>query len=322
MHAVSEPKVAVLGAGEVAATFSYGLLLSGLETELLIVDRERDHAEELALELQQALLFSSPRKIHAGTIAEAAAADLIVICGGQQRNLSTAEYQQENLHLIQALAAEISGTNSSAIILVGAPPLDLLTFAAWRLSGLPREQVFGSGTIETSATLRYLLGKHFRVDPASVHAYVLGGDGGEVPIWSSASIAGMSVKDACKAHGCPDALLQSLFRDVQARVSPPHLGQIGHLSAGAGLLRLATAVLRNENHIFTVSTVLRNEYGIRNAAFSVPAVIGRNGIDRILHVELGDEEVAELLACGRRNEEAIKNAHLPEYHGATVNEVC
>ncbi|HET6934970.1 MAG TPA: hypothetical protein VFI72_09025, partial [Candidatus Angelobacter sp.] len=84
----------------------------------------------------------------------------------------------------------------------------------------------------------------------------------------------------------------------------------------------ATAVLRNENHIFTVSTVLRNEYGIRNAAFSVPAVIGRNGIDRILHVELGDEEVAELLACGRRNEEAIKNAHLPEYNGATVNEVC
>lgn len=308
MNTVAQTRIAVVGAGNTGASFAYTLLLSGFHPQILFVDPDLRKAEEQALDLQQASVFSHPHEIRAATMAELAQAAMIVLCGAQQGpGEGPDELLERNLELVRETMLHLKGSNPLAIVLVGAAPVDVLTYATWKLSGLPRTQVIGTGTIAETATLRYLLGRHFRVDPHSVHAYVLGGNGGKLPIWSSATIAGMYITEVCKAHGCPPAVLQSIFNEVRDRTANVDAHpDAAYLSTGAALARIAAAILGNENHVFSVSTVLQNEYGLRDTALSVPAVIGEKGIDRILRVELNDEEVARLLACGEKTQRDLK----------------
>lgn len=323
MQPVLQTKIAVVGAGEIGAGFAYALLLGDFNVEITFIDRIPARAVETALDLQQAMIFSHPHEIRAGSFAEIAQADLIVIAGPRSRSgQKPADVQAETLELLQDVGREISHANREVLILVGAAPNDLLTYAAWKLSGLPRNQVIGTGTMHESATLRYVLGRHFRVDPRSVHVYVLGGDGGQVPIWSSATIAGMPITETCKAHGCPPAVLDSLFHEAQDRVRQAAGRSTGHFAAGAPLAWLASSVLRNEHHIFAVSAVLHNDYGMTDSAFSVPVVIGDKGIDRILHVEVNDQEMPELLSSGFRTQEAVRKIGVMEHQHAPVNEIC
>jgi L-lactate dehydrogenase len=313
MNRVGQTRIAIVGAGNTAASFAYTLLLSDVNAQILFVDPDLHKAEEQALDLQQASVFSVPHEVRAATMAELSHVAMIVVCGAQlQAGEGSQELLERNLGLIRE-AMQHASHNPAAIVLIGAEPVDLLTYAAWKISGLPRMQVIGSGTIAETATLRYLLGRHFRLDPRSVHAYVLGGNGGKLPIWSSATIAGMYITDVCKAHGCPPAVLQSTFNEVRDRTANLEAHpEAAWLSAGSGLARIAIAIMRNENHVFSVSAVLQNEYGLVDTALSVPAVIGEKGIDRILRVELNDEEVARLLACGEKTQRAVKTLNLGE----------
>lgn len=316
MSTVAQTRIAVVGAGNTGSSFAYTLLMSGLHPQILFADPDLAKAEEQALDLQQASVFSHPHEIRAAGMAELGQAAMTVICGTQQKPGESAdELLERNLELIREAMLHVKGRNPAAIILVGAAPIDLLTYAAWKFSGLPRMQVIGTGTIAETATLRYLLGRHFRLDPRSVHAYVLGGNGGKVPVWSSATIAGMYVTEVCKAHGCPPAVLQSIFNEVRDRTANVDAHpEAAYLSTGAALARIAAAILRDENHVFSVSAVLQNEYGLRDTALSVPAVIGEKGIDRILRVELNDEEVARLLACGEKTQRDLKTLDLRQHH--------
>jgi len=314
MSTVLQTRVAVVGAGNTGSSFAYSLLLSGLSPQILFVDPDLRKAEEQALDLQQASVFSVPHEVRAATMAELSNASIIAICGAQhQPGVRGDELAERNLNLIRQTTLHVSGKNPAAIILVGADPVDLLTYAAWKFSGLARQQVIGTGTVAETATLRYLLGRHFRLDPRSVHAYVLGGDAGKFPVWSSATIAGMYITEVCKAHGCPPAVLNSIFNEVRDRTANLEAHpEAAWLSTGSGLARIAGAILRNENHVFSVSTVLQNEYGLADTALGVPAVIGEKGIDRILRVELNDDEVARLLACGEKTRRSIRNLELDQ----------
>lgn len=323
MNNAGQPKIAVVSAGSAGASFSYTMLLSGLNPEIVFIDPDLHRAEEQALDLQQATIFSHHREVRAGGMSELGQAEITVLCdAGHKAGEAPEDLLRTNLELIREAAVEIAGRNPSGIILVGANPVDALTYAAWKLSGLPRKQVIGTGTLVQTATLRHLLGRHFRLDPNSVHAYVLGGNGGKLPIWSSATIAGMYVTDVCKAHGCPPAVLQSIFSEVRDRTTNSQCHpEAGPLSTGAGLARIATAILRDEQHVLSVSTVLKNEYGLSDTAVSVPVVIGQRGIDRILHLELSDDEVARLLACGATTRKTIQGLDLHELR-CVLSEVC
>lgn len=315
MNTVAQTRIAVVGAGNTGASFAYTLLLSGLHPQILFVDPDPQKAEEQALDLQQASLFFHPHEIRAAMTAEVEHAAITVFCGVQQKSDESAhEWLERNLELLRATTLHLKAMNPAAIVLVGAAPVDLLTYAAWKVSALPRAQVIGTGTIAETATLRYLLGRHFRVDPHSVHAYVLGGNGGKLPIWSSATIAGMYITEVCKAHGCPPAVLQSIFNEVRDRTANLQIHpEAAYLSTGAALARIAAAILRDENHVFSISAVLQREYGLRDAVLSVPGVIGAKGIDRVLRVELNDEEVARLLACGEKTQREIESLDLGQH---------
>lgn len=323
MNTVAQTKIAVVGTGSTAASLAYTLLLTGVHCQILMVGPEISDAEEQALELQQAAVFFHPQEVRAAAISELSQASITVFCGLQWRPGEGAHaLLHRNMEFLREITLHIKGRNPGAIILLGAPSVETLTYAAWKFSDLPRNQVIGTGTIAQTATLRYLVGRHFNVDAHSVHAYVLGGNGDRVPVWSSATIAGMYIQDVCMAHGCPPAVLQSIFNEVRDRTANMDAHpDAASLSTAAGLARVTAAILANENHVFSVATVLDHEFGMNDTVISVPVVIGAKGIDRILRVELNDGEVARLLACGEKTRTAIATLDLAPRHFA-LSEVC
>ena len=212
-----------------------------------------------------------------------------------------------NGEIWRQIIPEIVRHNPEGILLIATNPVDVLTYAALKISGLPAQRVLGSGTILDSARFRYLLSEHFRVDSRSVHAFVLGEHGdSEVPVWSLANIAGMKLDDFCRAQGVEftAADKQRIYestRDAAYRIIERKGAT--YYAVAAGLIRITAAILRNQNTVFSVSTLIRDYYEIDDVCLSVPAVLNRDGIDRALRLKLSDEEAAGL----RRSAEILKS---------------
>lgn len=313
MSFVVPVKIAIVGAGKVGSTFAYSALLRGLASEIILIDKDISRAEGEAMDLQHTMPFSHQAEIRASNLLDTAGAAITVICAGQrlQPGLSLSDLLDHNTAVIKEIIPQIAEVNPDGIILIATTPVDVLTYGAWKLSGFARRQVIGTGTILETARFRYLLGRHFGIEPRSVHAYILGENGeSELPVWSSANVAGMPITDMCKTHGCDPSALDDIFKQTREagegilarKGSPDH-------AIAAALVEMAQSILQNEKKVFSVSTVLLHEYGMQEVALSVPTVLSREGVERILHVELNDQEVAELLYSGRKIESEIHHAN-------------
>src|SRR5215467_13755910 len=302
-------KIAVVGAGQVGASFAYAALLRGLAAELVLIDKDVARAQGEAMDLQHTVPFCHRTEVRASNLLDTAGAAITVICAGKQPrpNQDPSDVLEHNAAVIKEIVPLISEVNPDGIILVATNPVDAMTYGAWKLSGLPRRQVIGSGTILETARFRYLLGQHFRVEPRSVHAYILGENGEtEVPVWSSATIAGIPITELCKTHGCDSSALQDIFnRTRNASAELLRYKGSSSFAIGMALVQMAESIIRNERRVFSVSTVLASEYGMKDVALSVPTVLSNEGVDGILRLKLDDREVAELLRCGRKIESAI-----------------
>jgi L-lactate dehydrogenase len=308
MSYVQPVKLAVIGAGRVGTSFSYAALLNGLASELVLIDADTARAEAAAFDFQEAAPFAHPVQVRAGTMLDVAGAAITVICAGERPSAghSPSDVLLQNSDVIKRIIPTIAELNPEGIILLATSPVDVLTYGAWKISGLSRRQVIGVGTMVETARFRSLLGRQFRIEPGSVQAYVLGENGdSELPIWSGATIAGMPIPEACFAHGYETAALDALFNGAAATREQK---ASSHHATAVALLKVAEAILRDEKRVFPVCSVLLGEYGLSRVALSVPTVLGREGVDRILRLELSDTEVAELLFSGRKVEREIQRA--------------
>jgi L-lactate dehydrogenase len=185
--------------------------------------------------------------------------------------------------------------------------VDVLAYEAWQLSGLPPERVIGSGTILDTARFRYLLGQHLGVDPRSVHAFIAGEHGdSEVPLWSSANVAGMRLEPYCVAHGCrfDEHTRERLFTSTRdAAYAIINSKGATYYAVAAGLARIVEAILRDQHTVLSVSNLVRGAYGVEDVFLSLPAVVGRRGIERVLQLELSPEEQHGL----RRSAEVLRS---------------
>src|SRR5919199_1308180 len=198
-------RVAVIGAGHVGATFAYTLELSGLASEIVLIDVDRERAAGEAMDLGHAVPFSHPTRIWAGNYADCAGAVVTVITAGanQKPGETRLDLVRKNARVLAEVVPRVVEANPDGLIVTATNPVDVLAYEAWQLSGLPPERVIGSGTILDTARFRFLLGQHLGVEPRSVHAFIAGEHGeGEVPLWSSANVAGMRLEPYCAAHGC------------------------------------------------------------------------------------------------------------------------
>ncbi|HKN37345.1 MAG TPA: L-lactate dehydrogenase [Terriglobales bacterium] len=301
-------RVAVVGVGNVGATFAYALLLSGLAAEIALIDVNRAKAEGEAMDLNHAVPFSHPTKIWAGDFPDCAQAAVVVMAAGanQKPGETRLDLIYKNATIWRQVIPEIVKHNRSTILLIATNPVDALTYAAWKLSGLPSHQVIGSGTTLDTARFRYLLSQQFGVDARSVHAYIIGEHGdSEVPVWSLANIAGMHLKEFAAAQGqaYDPRIMDEIFRQTRdaAYLIIERKGAT-YYAVAAGLMRITQAILRNQNTVLSVSSLIEDYYGISNVCLSLPTVVNRNGVEKVLRIELDHEEVERL----RRSADVLK----------------
>jgi L-lactate dehydrogenase len=302
-------RIAVVGAGNVGATFAYALLLHGLATEIVLVDADRAKAEGEVMDLNHAVPFAHPTRIWAGDTADCAGADVTVIAAGaaQSPGETRIDLLRRNAAVFRQIVPEVVRHNPSGILLVATNPVDVLTYAAQKLSDLPAHQVIGSGTTLDTARFRYLLSQYFGVDPRSVHAFIIGEHGdSEVPVWSLANIAGMRLTEFCAAQGMTydPAEMDAIFRQTRdAAYKIIERKGATYYAVAAGLVRIVEAILRDQRTVLPISSHVQDYYGIRDVCLSLPAVVGRRGIERVLRLELNPAEIDGL----RRSADVLKN---------------
>lgn len=301
-------RVAVVGVGNVGATFAYALLLSGLAAEIVLVDVDHARAEGEAMDLNHTVPFAHPTHIWAGDYGDCAGAAVTVIAAGanQRPGESRLDLVRKNAAIFRQIVPEVAHHNPDGILLVATNPVDVLTYTAWKLSGLPSHRVCGSGTILDTARFRYLLSEHYGVDPRSVHAYILGEHGdSEVPAWSLANIAGMRLPEFCAANGLvyDRAAMDDIFRQTRdAAYQIIERKAATYYAVAAGLMRIVEAILRDQSTVLSVSSLIDGYLGIDDVCLSLPTVLDRGGVERVLRLELDADEVAGL----RRSAEILK----------------
>jgi L-lactate dehydrogenase len=293
-------RVAVVGVGNVGATFAYALLLSGLASEIVLIDANRAKAEGEAMDLNHTVPFTHSTRVWPGDFADCAGASVTVFAAGasQKPGETRLDLINKNAAIWRQIVPEVVKHNPNGILLIATNPVDALSYAAWKLSGLPAERVIGSGTILDTARFRYLLSQHFGVDARSIHAYIIGEHGdSEVPVWSLANIAGMRLPEFCKAQNLPhdQEAMDEIFlqtRDAAYRIIE-RKGST-YYAVAAGLMRITQAILRDQSTVLSVSSLIQDYYGISDVYLSLPTVIDRRGVENVLRLELSPDEIEKL----------------------------
>ena len=290
-------KVCIVGAGSVGATFAYTLMQSGLAREIVLIDLDADRAQGEAMDLNHGLFFAPPVDIRAGGYDDVADAALIVITAGakQQPGESRLDLVQRNVAICKEIMGEITSRTSDAIIIMVTNPVDVLTYLAQELSGWPHGRILGSGTVLDSARFRYLLSDHCKVDPRNVHAYIIGEHGdSEVGVWSMTHIAGVPMDSYC-TQICHQTCTEEHRAQIveQVRDSAYHVIEskgATYYGVSMALARITAAVLRDENSILTVSLRADGHYGLSGVCLSLPAVVNRTGVERVIDTPLAHHE--------------------------------
>ena len=309
MSEVNDRKVAIIGCGFVGSSSAFALMQSGLFSEMVLIDADVNRAEGEALDISHGLPFAKPMKIYAGGYEDIAdAAIVIVTAGAGQKPVETRlDLVKKNVEIFKSIIPEIAKQDFKGILLIVANPVDILTYVAAKLSKLPQGRVFGSGTVLDSARLKYLLGEHLDVDNRSVHAFIIGEHGdSEMAAWSSANVSGIPLNDFCEMRGyfkheeSMKKILEEVKNSAYEIIEKKHATYYG---IAMSVRRICEAIIRDEKSILPVSSIQKGEYGIENVALSIPAIVGRDGVEKVVPIKLSDTEKKELI----KSAETLKN---------------
>ena len=248
------------------------------------------------MDIAHGLPFSRPMRIYAGDYPDLADCALIVISAGanQKPGETRLDLVKKNVAILRSIIPQITAVNREAILLVVSNPVDILTWAAQKISGLPPRQVIGSGTVLDTARLKYLLGEHLRVDSRSVHAFIVGEHGdSELAVWSGANVSGVDLDHFCELQEITDyqKVLELIYKNVRdsAYEIIDRKGAT-YYGIAASVARIAQCIVRDERSVMPVSVNLQGLYGVEDLCMSVPAVVGRDGAEKVLEIELSQEE--------------------------------
>lgn len=293
-------KAVVVGAGRVGSTFAYALLLNGLVGEIVLIDANRERAKGEAMDLNHAVPLSHTMRIWAGDYPDCTAADVIMIAAGtaQRSGETRLDLVKRNAAIFKDIIPRITAYNTNGILLIATNPVDVLSYVAWKASGFPAQRVIGSGTVLDTARFRYLLGEHLGVDPRSVHAHVIGEHGdSEVPLWSLATVAGMRLDEFCCRENCdlgPEIRAHIFEQTRNAAYEIIQRKGATYYAVAVGLVRIVKSILHNQHTVLAVSSLAPDCYDIGNVYLSLPAVVGRAGVERVLHLPLNEQETKAL----------------------------
>ena len=297
---VNSRKVAVIGCGFVGSSSAFALMQSGLFSEMVLIDADTKRAEGEAMDISHGISFARPMQIYAGNYDDITDAAIIVITAGanQKPDETRLDLIKKNAAIMKSIVGEIKKRDFGGILLIVSNPVDILTLIALKESGYPSNRVIGSGTVLDTGRFKYLLGEHLDVDSRSVHAFIIGEHGdSELAAWSNARIGGLKVNDFCelRGHFNHEQSMKKIFENVRNSayeiIERKHATYYGIAMA---VKRICEAIVRNEKSILPVSSLMTGEYGLNDVVLSIPAVVDETGGQKVIPIELNDEELTKL----------------------------
>lgn len=313
---VNPRKAAVIGCGFVGASIAFRFLQQGLFSHLVLLDANQAKAEGEAMDLSDGLPYGAAMEITAGTYDDIADCALAVITAGanQKPGESRLDLIGRNIAIMESIIREITARDFGGILLIVSNPVDVLTYAAWKISGYPRERVIGSGTVLDTGRLKQLLGEELRVDSRNIHAFIIGEHGdSELAVWSEANVSGLALEDFCQIRGQalsrPD--MDRLYRQVRdSAYEIIKRKGVTCYGIAMGVGRIAASIVRDEHAVLPISVVLNGQYGLDGLALSIPSIVGRNGLEEILEIPLSGEEERALRDSAQQMREVISTLKL------------
>jgi len=292
-----KPKIAIIGAGNVGSTFAFSLMISGLAREIVLIDKNESLAIGECMDLNHGLSFAHPTKIYAAGFEGCVDADIVVITAGvnQKPDETRTDLVNKNVAIFKDIVPAVAKYAKDAILLVVTNPVDILTYVTLKLSGFPSNRVIGSGTVLDTARLKYMISDYAKVDPGNIHAYIMGEHGDtELPVWSNATIGGMDIETYCSEYaqqGNAKNELKEIFLKVKnsAYEIIKRKGATNY-SIALSLVKITRSILRDENSILPVSTLITDYYGISDVCISIPSIVNIHGVEQYVRIDLSDEE--------------------------------
>ncbi|MFP4496895.1 MAG: L-lactate dehydrogenase [Vulcanimicrobiota bacterium] len=290
-------KIGIIGVGAVGSTTAFALLTHNLVDEMILIDKDKEKASGEALDISHCIPFVSPQVVKQGDYQDLADADIVIITASipMSKELgSRMELLEKNIDIVKDTSYKLKSVGFDGIVIVISNPVDILSYFYYKYLGLPRNQVIGSGTVLDSMRFRHNLGKQCNIDPRSIHAYILGEHGdSEVPIWSQANIAGMNLRDACNIceQNCGPEVFDKMFHDARTAAYRIIKGKgATNYAIAMSTVLICRAIIKNENRVLPVSTLINDYLDISDVYLSVPTVVNRQGVRDIIKLKMNDEE--------------------------------
>lgn len=289
-------KISIIGAGSIGATTAFALLQSGVATEIVINDINQEKALGEVLDLMHGSSLCKPCRITLGTLEDTANSDIIIITAGlaQKPGETRLDLVDKNYNIFKGFVPTLAKLSPNSILLVVSNPVDILAYMTYKLSGFPKNRVIGSGTVLDTARLKSLLSKYFEIDGRNVQGFVLGEHGdSEFVSWSSLSIGNIPVKDFSEQFNIEwDKETETVIANDVKNAAYEVINRKGAtaFSVALALTKIVESILGDQKSILTVSTLLNDYLGVNATYLSVPTIIGKNGVEKVLNISLSAEE--------------------------------
>ena len=309
---LNQRKAAIIGCGFVGSATAFCLMQSGLFSEIVLQDVDKDKAEGEAMDITHGTPFAGRMKIYAGNYNDMMDAAVIIITAGanQKEGETRLDLVKKNKKIFEEIIPEISNRDYEGILLIVSNPVDILTYTAIKISGFEENRVIGSGTVLDSARFRYLLGEHLDVDSRSVQAFIIGEHGdSEIAAWSSTNVSGIPLNDFCEMRGhfnhdaAMDAIAEKVKNSAYEIISKK---QATYYGIAMSVKRICECIVRNERSILPVSAMMHGEYGIEDITLSMPAIVGIGGVETHVPIALSEEEAEKLVESAKKLKEVAK----------------
>lgn len=313
---INQRKAAIVGCGFVGASIAFSLMQRGVFSELVLIDANRRKAEGEAMDLSHGVPYTSSMDIYAGDYPDTADCALVIVTAGanQKPGETRLDLIGRNVAILGSILPNLTAAGFAGILMIVSNPVDVLTYAAQRISGYPAERVIGSGTVLDTARLKYELGRHLDVDARSIHAVIIGEHGdSELAVWSGANVSGIDLNHFCELRGHFDHenSMQRIYEAVRGSAYEI-IERKGATYYGIAMAvaRISEAIVRDEHAVLPVSVLPRGEYGLSDLALSLPSVVGRSGVEKVLEIPLSPEESEALAASAAQIHEVIATLNL------------
>ncbi|MCU6762913.1 L-lactate dehydrogenase [uncultured Roseburia sp.] len=309
-------KAAIIGCGFVGSSIAFSLMQRGLFSELVLIDANKKKAEGEAMDLADGMPYAASMDIYAGSYEDISDCALIIVTAGasQEPGETRLDLIDRNVEILKKIVPEIQKRGVEGILMIVSNPVDVLTYAAYQISGFPVNRVIGSGTVLDTARLKQLLGEHLSVDARSVHAFIIGEHGdSELAVWSGANVSGIDLHHFCelRGHFKHEESMERLYEGVRdsayeiiSRKGATYYG------IAMAVTRIAESIVKDEHSVLPLSVVLNGQYGLSDMALSIPSVTGKHGVEEILEIPLNEKERSALLASAGQLRAVIEKLNM------------